>query len=116
MPALLDLKSPVVSHKTQKARPIDLLTLSRNIALLLDFDYTVALHLNHCRQKNIVKYSKEEEKSLAVCYSNLLDHYSRHVLLHTLGWLDSKARLLNQLTVFAASAIHLNDEISYELT
>lgn len=101
--------------KFKKTRPVNLLTLSRNTALL-DFGCTVALHLNLCRQRNNGKYSEEEEKDLAVCHSNLLDYYSKLVLLHTLGWLDSKACLLDQLTALITSAIHLNDEISYDLT
>lgn len=115
MSAFLDLKSPVLSHKTKKVRPVDLLTLSSNTALFLDFGCTIALHLNLCRQKNTVKYSKEQEKGLTVCHSKVLEHWFKHVLLHALGWLDSKACLLDQLTALIASAIHLNDEISYDL-
>lgn len=114
MSALLDLRSLAVSHKIQKnktCKPTD--SVKEHSPLRLGC--TVALHLNLCRQRNNEKYS-EEEKDLAVCHSNLLDHYSKLVLLHTLGWLDSKACLLDQLTALITSAVHLNDEISYDLT
>lgn len=62
-----------------------------------------------------MEHTKEEEKGLGVCHSNLLDHYSKHVLFHTLGWLGSKASLLDRLTALVASAIHLDDDISYDL-
>jgi len=61
-----------------------------------------------------MKYTEEEEEGLAICPSNILDHYHKHVLLHTLGCLDSKACLVEQLTALV-SAMCSNGEISYDI-